>query len=555
MSEIDSKNPQMGRGELPNALSNKIPRVNHADDGSLVSLPTNRVANSLLTLGAHKRLLFIWMMSWLAAAAAYLYATPVEYSSTASIILSPSRQILSSSASAMEQQQATVLDSSQVESQIQVIKSERILDPVFSTLQLNTSRDFQSPEPSALAKLLYWFNVQHSKDETFDRRKIFQIFSDRVTVKRVGLSYVIDISYRAYSPQECAKIANSITMQYLKSQIELKAASLQRGSEPLQGRISSIKAQLQTASEGVINGRIPDVPLPDADAQVVSSALQPLGKASPKTSLVIALSITFGLCSGIFIVVIKNIFARKILNEFQVSGVVRTRFLGSIPRTKNSVFAGYYRSANSRARHYGNRSGLIFTKAVEMLCTNICIQAPVSRPFFIGVISMYAGEGKSTIAFALAQALAERGFPAAIVDLHISKASSVIMGSENSPPLHYQHDGAATDRVQDVYASALAPDCVLIRPFGSRDVDRHATYNTITRRDLEHDGGNSMYYICDLGSLSEDAGAASLVPILDGFLIVAEAGKAKLSDLEAVIRFAKNTGIDPLGVALNKVRH
>ena len=67
-----------------------------------------------------------------------------------------------------------------------------------------------------------WLGASSTKSEAEIQQGALKRFSDRLDVTRVGLTYVIEVSFRALSPNLAAAIANDITNTYVAEQLETK---------------------------------------------------------------------------------------------------------------------------------------------------------------------------------------------------------------------------------------------------------------------------------------------------------------------------------------------
>ncbi|MCJ2116310.1 Wzz/FepE/Etk N-terminal domain-containing protein [Methylobacterium sp. J-001] len=271
-------------------------------------LETVSLAEIINELKGYRRFLLLNAIFWLGLASLYIARTPNEYSATASVVLTPTR-IASSSQGSTLGSVIVQLDNSQAESQIQVLKSERNLQSVFEQYkeEINPAEAIEKKsEPSGIFLNLLRQKAE-TKEKSIDRNaQLFQQFSDKVSVRRVGASYVLELSYRASSPELAAKVANSIVLQYLLSQIELKAAATEKGGEFLQTRILDIQKQRTTVKEGIRAGTIPAAIFPDADAQIIGAATIPTRKSWPLTGLTLMFSLALSSSLGLFAIAVKN---------------------------------------------------------------------------------------------------------------------------------------------------------------------------------------------------------------------------------------------------------
>jgi uncharacterized protein involved in exopolysaccharide biosynthesis len=135
------------------------------------------------------------------------------------------------------------LDSAQVESQIAVLRSEKIATMVASKLGLFADQEFFGPgTPAGAAK------ESGQVDSYVSKRQVIQNFERNLDVRRLGLSYAIDISYSSRDPEKAARIANALADAYVQDQLATRAQSARQGSEWLEERIDLLRRQMNTAT-------------------------------------------------------------------------------------------------------------------------------------------------------------------------------------------------------------------------------------------------------------------------------------------------------------------
>jgi uncharacterized protein involved in exopolysaccharide biosynthesis len=154
-----------------------------------------------------------------------------------------------------------VLDSAQVESQIAVLMSEHIAraavkeldlvrDPEFGLLPpLPPKADAASPseeKPAATAEDTPAAAPEEPDPELV--RKVASRIQGPLGIQRLGLSYVIDVSFTAQDPERAANIANAIMRAYIGDQISMRAQAARQGSDWLEKRINTLRLQMNAAS-------------------------------------------------------------------------------------------------------------------------------------------------------------------------------------------------------------------------------------------------------------------------------------------------------------------
>jgi uncharacterized protein involved in exopolysaccharide biosynthesis len=137
-----------------------------------------------------------------------------------------------------------VLDSAQVESQIAVLMSEHIARAVASRLELAKDPEFNKggvppAEPGDEA-------AKAAADKML--RDIAVQLQSHLGIRRVGLSYVLEISFTARDPLKAANVANAIMGSYIDDQIAMRAQAARQGSEWLEKRINTLRIQMNAAS-------------------------------------------------------------------------------------------------------------------------------------------------------------------------------------------------------------------------------------------------------------------------------------------------------------------
>lgn len=134
---------------------------------------------------------------------------------------------------------AASMDSAEIESQIQILKSESIASSVINDLHLTESPEFSGsgPKPRSKTELM---------------RDVVAIFDSKLDAKRVGVSYVIEIGFQSQSPQRAAQIANAIADRYILEQQEAQIRTNQLVGNWLQTRLTGLREQVSDADRAVI---------------------------------------------------------------------------------------------------------------------------------------------------------------------------------------------------------------------------------------------------------------------------------------------------------------
>lgn len=150
------------------------------------------------------------------------------------------------------------LDTPQVESQIAIVKSERVAERVVKSLGLadelpkaeehepsllDRIRRMITPPPATPAKPL----TPEQAAEMRRRSAIASVQGD-MDVRRQGLSYSMQISYNANDPETAALRANAVAEAYIQDQIDTRTKAAEKGSTWLERRIEDLRLQMNAAA-------------------------------------------------------------------------------------------------------------------------------------------------------------------------------------------------------------------------------------------------------------------------------------------------------------------
>lgn len=502
--------------------------------------------------------LALWIAICLVSAAYYLHITPPEFSSAATVILEERRQPAATADSAAMGGPSS-LDNAQAESQLQVMRSERILSSVFDVLDLRNAPELADQGPGLKERLLglLGLNVPLASDpetaETDARARAFQAFSDRVGVRRIGQSYVLEVSYRARSPDQAARIANALTSAYIGAQVDLKAAAAQNGSEYLRDRIAYLKTEQDAAFEGVRQGGIPSILFPDADARVIGAALRPLGKASPQTALTLGFALAFGLLTGLLVIAIQQALDRSLSTSAQAHHALGVDVLGLLPEVarRGEIRASRGTAMVQAVSAYPDSA---FAQAVRAIRTAVLLGLPDGRHRAIGIVSLSPGEGRTTLASNLAHLMAASGDPVELIDGDLQQPTlTAYLAPQASSGLNealVDHRGLA--RLQSVHLTdhfGFIPAVAAGRTsepnvyFGSADMQ------TLLSRLLE-----KRDVVIDLPPLATSSDVQALSHLLDGVVLVVEVGRTTVDEALEAMRVLRAANAVVLGVVLNRAK-
>lgn len=167
------------------------------------------IRDAIAILQRHRKLILVCVVASIMCGALYIIFSAPRYTTSVSLLIDPRQnnrlpQMLSEGVSFQEN---LIIDS-----QIEVIKSSRLMDKVAQKAGVYDSIESGSLGPIARLKAMIFGSPESAAADsmTYAKQRRLSAFMSGVSVARVRNTYVIAISYTSGNPQQAAKIANLI---------------------------------------------------------------------------------------------------------------------------------------------------------------------------------------------------------------------------------------------------------------------------------------------------------------------------------------------------------
>ncbi len=481
-------------------------------------------------------LLCIWLATCWMVAAFILVRTPVQYTASTQVAL---ESIPKKRSSSTRETALNSLDAAQAETRVEAVKGERLLRFVFDSLKVKDFPEFRPQPAGLLQRILQPVRGAAEGDSAKEQTAAFMSFMDRVNARRLGLSYVIEISYVAPTPHGAAAMANSITSAYIRDRV----IASEKDEEILERRISDIKRQADLLTAGMMEGIVPEGEFSDADARVISAAITPLTKSSPKTTLTFAFATVFALLTGFGATMVGQRSDRRLRTARQVHAATALVCVATLPmlpgaaekRPSSPFTSPWPTDGRAALRH-------LFARMRN---------APRSEQA-IGMLACRAGAGTSSICYELARGLASEGRRVVLVDANLrSPALSETLnpdGRHNLVDLLGRQDlgGSVTELTSGAG----------IRLLSARRGEHQAEHIAASPklRFLMEQMAKHAPVIVDLPALDTSDVMLQAAAALSGVYLVVVAGETTDDDLRDALVLLRESRVTPLGVILTKVR-
>lgn len=155
------------------------------------------------------------------AAFAFLILRPPTYSATSLLIINPRQERVLSSEDVIGQ---LPRDSSAIDSEIELLRSPALMNELAAALGMLGGAD---------------------DERALTTEQIANSLSHAISVRRRGLTYVIEITARSGDPQRAQLIANTYADVYIASQVNARVDTAQRANSWLSRRLAELREDVQ----------------------------------------------------------------------------------------------------------------------------------------------------------------------------------------------------------------------------------------------------------------------------------------------------------------------
>lgn len=301
------------------------------------------------------------------------------------------------------------------------------------------------------------------------------------------------------------------------------------------------------------------------ESRIITRASPPSMASAPRTGLVLAAALAFGLALGCMAALARELLDRHIRTITQIEAATQVPCLGILPRIKANA---------SRVRADGaDPAGRVFTLFKAAGPSNTVIHQPFSlfaetirnmkvsidtrRLAYsiqsVGIVSAQAGEGKTTAAMNLAMVMAQAGSRVLVIDADL-----------RNPQLTRTFVPAAKAGLPEVLAGSIALKDALWReaatgihvlPTVARGKIRNSSEivaSEAMRRLLDDASGSYDYVVLDCAPLVPVVDVRASAHLIDGFIMVTAWGE---TPVDVVERVASASYLEDklLGTVLTKV--
>lgn len=203
----------------------------------------------LALLQRQSRLIILTVIATVTLAGIVAFALPPSYSSTALVLVDPSRKNLLDPDLQMS---VSSSDSARIDSEVEILRSDSVLLKVIEAEELATDANLAAP-PSIQELVLGWFGTTPAiaPDPDAARNQALERLRSAISIHRRGLTYVIAIQARSTDPVQAARLANALAQAYIDDQLAAKISSTLASRDILQSRIAQARQAVVSAEDAL----------------------------------------------------------------------------------------------------------------------------------------------------------------------------------------------------------------------------------------------------------------------------------------------------------------
>lgn len=359
-----------------------------------------------------------------------------------------------------------------------------------------------------------------------------------------------------------ANVALAAGKSSIDNQSQVKLRELEQKATALSTLYQTFLGRYEEASQ--------QQSFPVGKIRVISDATLPKSAATPRTSIVLGLSLVLGVMMGAGVGGLNEFRERFFRTGEDVRDRVGLKFLGYLPIIGSKVVKDDRRddgradvktaqSSSAAERRARMRVSIdapasMFSETLRSakIAFDVVMEGQGSR--VIGVVSVLPGEGKSTVAANLAGLLAANGSKTLLVDGDLRNPGlSRSLGMEAEQGLMEAVVSGQTwqsvGKIDRQTKLAIVPAV----PRGHFSHTSELLSSAGMRRFIDNAKETFEYIIVDLPPLGPVVDAKAFAPLADGFVLVTEWGRTPRAMVQSILSSESYIANKIVGVVLNKV--
>lgn len=489
------------------------PLVVHGQDGFDHWVRVRPKASfGLGSLRSRKKLLGLTTLLFLATGLFYTMYRGATYTASGQLLIYI-RQILTGADLAILPGRA---DLPLVQNQIEMLRSGNVLTQVVEALQLNRDPEFSDDRwlvPETQKGHQSASQPQADRDDAAYNATL-DIVRRKLSVRQIGTSHMIKVSFKASEPEKAARIVNGVIRIYLQE--------LARASDSASSKAPSLRELYQSLGPS---------------AYLISAAEPPVWADGPPAAVIVVVAALLGFGVAAATAIMLDATNDTIRSAQQMEFVLGLECLGVIHRWSpphSGIAAGHQRASELQTLR-------------RVVAT---VREPsLPGPRAIGVTSALPGEGATTLAIGLAQTAVALGRRVLLIDC-VSENPSTSNWAAKLPCIHRHSGGEAHARAFDGLMKLQIGLDVL--PLAELPQDKPKPMcPSLLDGILSGAAGLYDLVIIDMPSLVEGPDVRAAAQVLDAFVLVVKWGATESELVRQAFQSAGEARPRFVGAVLN----
>ena len=543
--------------------------------------------------------------------------TTAHFVATAKLLVDPDAPAQLANQLANRQQTPSFPDTNEVPTQVDLLSSDYVARKVINDLDLTHDADLSRSGRlagirSSLAKLIGGVRdddvpaplvptmmqlrsyLDHSTDQSADQseermRRTLNAFRRNLKIHAVPSSHIIDVSFSSSSPKHAAQIANAVANTMVRLELNADNEATQKAGAVSQSRLQDLRAQVERAQKDLVEfkssnnfvsqaqirdlvarvqtlrnayhsalkldaeSQRPDVPV--TKTRLIAAAAEPLEPDGANVALVFAVVTLFGASFGLGLGALRDARDRTFRTRDQVTSLLGVDCVALVPRLKrrNKLRRGL--NARTPSKLFSKNNHFVEALRSVELAIEQTTHGLTRTNTIIGVTSALPGEGKSTVAAALAFHMRQRVKHVLLVDCDMRNP---YLSRVLSPKAHSGlSELTMGDASRDDAVLNGPTESVNFLPARSDRRNGHAAPALVDSYNMRDAfaGLRRQYDLIflDLPPLAPVVDARAIADLIDGYLVVVEWGETKIDVVQHALAHAKSLNDKLMGIVLNKV--
>lgn len=412
-------------------------------------------------------------------------------------------------------------DLTQVENEIEIIRSRGTLTKVAQSLKLSEDPEFVPPATSLQSIAQWLFGAPSAtSDESRNRQELaVDALAKRIELKRIGTSHTILVNVTTSDPEKSERIANGISQVMLQARV---SADQDGSRSPL------LRERLQGLGPSVY---------------VMTRALAPDRPSGPRKLLVLLGAFIVGLVAGSMLALLLDFKDKTIRTAAQVEDF-GLECIGAIPLLKCGASAAS-RSPRS-TKEQGREDPFLPVPLLNQTLLRMTVAIEASKARVVGIASSVANEGATTVARQLAHMTARSQRRVLLVEPDRNETPRALAQapSPGGVPVSETNERPRDGTRRSNRASG--PDVLVTAAWDSIEAPANGWMHSNQKFSADYD-----LIIVSLPPLERGAEFRMAAQDLDGILLVIRWGKTEMEQVQRAFAVSGAMPSDFIGAVLN----